>query len=142
MSISEILKKSLKSKFKIQILQSTSSGMLDECINGMVNAGFNLLRQSHALVFICGMYRYVIYLFTYYIYIAGLLFKSELEKDTKPLGIYIYADKDKLSSFGTQQGYPVLVRITNLNEDVRNGLSIGGGRIVALFPIVSLLLVF
>ena len=57
-------------------------------------------------------------------------------EDYHPIGIYIYADKDKLTSFGSLQGYPVLVRITNLDSNVRNGLRMGGGRIIALLPVV------
>ena len=49
-----------------------------------------------------------------------------------------FADKTKLSSFGTQKGYPVIARCTNLPVNLRNGTGIGGGRIVGWLPIVSL----
>ncbi|KIP02234.1 hypothetical protein PHLGIDRAFT_79424, partial [Phlebiopsis gigantea 11061_1 CR5-6] len=42
-----------------------------------------------------------------------------------PLGIYIYADKSKLSTFGTQQGYP------------RHGVGLGGGHVIGLLPIIK-----
>jgi hypothetical protein len=57
--------------------------------------------------------------------------------DGKPLGIILWADKDKLSSFGTQKGYPVIARLANLDGEIRNGVSFGGGRIVGLIPIVG-----
>lgn len=62
--------------------------------------------------------------------------KSALPKDAKPLCLIFYADKSKLSSFGTQQGYPVIARCANLPADIRNGRGVGGGRIVGLLPIV------
>ena len=54
----------------------------------------------------------------------------------------IYADKTKLSSFGTQKGYPVIARCTNLPVGLQNGTGIGGGRIVGWLPIASLCLFF
>jgi hypothetical protein len=57
--------------------------------------------------------------------------------DGKPLGIILWADKDKLSSFGTQKGHPVVARLANLDGEIRNGVSFGGGRIVGLIPIVG-----
>jgi hypothetical protein len=58
--------------------------------------------------------------------------------DAKPLCLIIYADKSKLSSFGTEKGYPVIATIGNLPSDIRNGHGIGGGRVVGWHPIVSL----
>ncbi|GJE87349.1 hypothetical protein PsYK624_034320 [Phanerochaete sordida] len=57
--------------------------------------------------------------------------------DGKPFGIILFADKSKISSFGTQQGYPVVARIANLSDDVRNGTGFGGGRIVGFLPVVK-----
>ena len=54
----------------------------------------------------------------------------------KPLGIILFADKSKLSSFGTQKGYPVIARIANLDVGVRNGIGPGGGQVVGFLPIV------
>jgi len=41
-----------------------------------------------------------------------------------------------LSSFGTQKGYPIIVRCANLPSEIRNGKGIGGGAIVGWLPIV------
>ncbi|GJE85102.1 Plavaka transposase-domain containing protein [Phanerochaete sordida] len=57
--------------------------------------------------------------------------------DGKPFGIILFADKSKISSFGTQQGYPVVARIANLSDDVRNGTGFGGGRVVGFLPLVK-----
>jgi hypothetical protein len=51
----------------------------------------------------------------------------------------LYADKTRLSSFGTEKGYPVIARIANLPVDIRNGEGIGGGQVVGWLPIVSML---
>ena len=57
--------------------------------------------------------------------------------DGKPLGLILFADKSKISSFGTLQGYPVIARIANLESDVRNGRSFGGGCVVGFLPVVK-----
>ena len=54
------------------------------------------------------------------------------------LCLEVYADKTQLSSFGTEKGYPVMVRILNLPVEVRNGDGIGGARVVGWLPVVSL----
>ncbi|KAF5338294.1 hypothetical protein D9758_015755 [Tetrapyrgos nigripes] len=56
--------------------------------------------------------------------------QHELPKTAKPFFIILYADKNKLSSFGTQKGYPVIARCANLPSDIRNGTGLGGGRLV------------
>jgi Plavaka transposase len=48
----------------------------------------------------------------------------------------LYADKTKLSSFGTAKAYPVVARCANLPTEIRNGNGIGGGRVVGWLPIV------
>ena len=53
--------------------------------------------------------------------------QTNLPKNAKPLTFCIYADKTKLSTFGTQKGYPVIARCTNLPVELRNGTGIGGG---------------
>ena len=53
-----------------------------------------------------------------------------------PLAYIIYCDKANLSSFGTQKGYPVIVRCANLPIDIRNGEGVGGGRVVGWLPTV------
>jgi len=52
------------------------------------------------------------------------------------LCLELYADKTKLSSFGTEKGYPVMARIANLPVKIRNGEGIGGGRVVGWLPMV------
>lgn len=54
-----------------------------------------------------------------------------------PFCFILYADKTKLSSFGTVKGYPVVVRCANLPTHIRNGEAFGGGRVVGWLPIVS-----
>ncbi|KAI5993201.1 hypothetical protein EDD15DRAFT_2388095 [Pisolithus albus] len=53
-----------------------------------------------------------------------------------PFGLIVYADKTKLSSFGTAKGYPVVVRCANLPVDIRNSHAIGGGCVVGWLPVV------
>jgi len=48
----------------------------------------------------------------------------------------LYADKTRLSSFGTEKGYPVMARIANLPVKIRNGGGIGGARVVGWLPLV------
>ncbi|THU90821.1 hypothetical protein K435DRAFT_675329, partial [Dendrothele bispora CBS 962.96] len=63
--------------------------------------------------------------------------QGKLPADSKPFFIILYADKNKLSSFGTQKGYPVIARCANLPSSIRNGTGIGGGRLVGWLPIVD-----
>ena len=63
-------------------------------------------------------------------------FLSALPTDAKPLPFILYADKSKLSSFGTQKGYPVVARLANLDDFIRNGVGTGGGCVVGWLPIV------
>ncbi|KAG1839402.1 hypothetical protein DFJ58DRAFT_845711 [Suillus subalutaceus] len=56
--------------------------------------------------------------------------QSRLPPGGKPLAFILYADKMKLSSFGTAKGYPVVARIANLPTDIRNGRGIGSGYVV------------
>ena len=50
----------------------------------------------------------------------------------------LYADKTRLSSFGTEQGYPVMARIVNLPVEIRNSSGIGGARVIGWLPLVRL----
>ena len=70
-----------------------------------------------------------------------MLFRSDIPEGGTPLGIYLYADKSKLSTFGTQQGYPVVMRITNIEADVRHGVGFGGGHVVGFLPIVCFIFI-
>ncbi|KAF9462181.1 hypothetical protein BDZ94DRAFT_1368680 [Collybia nuda] len=56
--------------------------------------------------------------------------------DAKVLAFIIYADKTKLSSFGTAKGYPIVARCGNLPHHIRNTDGRGGGRVVGWLPIV------
>lgn len=53
------------------------------------------------------------------------------------MAFILYADKTKLSSFGTAMGYPVYARIGNVNVSIRNTNGIGGGELVGWLPIVG-----
>ncbi|KAK1220495.1 hypothetical protein PQX77_016730 [Marasmius sp. AFHP31] len=57
--------------------------------------------------------------------------------NAKPLALIMYADKNKLSSFGTAQGYPVMATIGNLPADVRNSGGVGGAKVVGWQPLVK-----
>ena len=39
--------------------------------------------------------------------------QTELPEDGKPICITLYADKTHLSSFGSEQGYPIMAQINN-----------------------------
>ncbi|KAI0073421.1 hypothetical protein K474DRAFT_1677885 [Panus rudis PR-1116 ss-1] len=62
--------------------------------------------------------------------------QSTLPPDGRCLCYIIYADKTKLSSFGTAKEYPVIARIANLPVYIRNGEGVGGGCVVGWLPIV------
>ncbi|KAK0472375.1 hypothetical protein IW261DRAFT_1570964 [Armillaria novae-zelandiae] len=70
---------------------------------------------------------------------GDLLWKvqSSLPPGGKPLAYILYADKTRLSSFGTAKGYPVMARIANLPDAIRNGKGWGGGTVVRWLPIVE-----
>ncbi|KAG1904191.1 uncharacterized protein F5891DRAFT_1126623 [Suillus fuscotomentosus] len=55
----------------------------------------------------------------------------------KPLAFILYADKNKLSSFGTQKGYLIIARIANLPIEIWNGVGVAGSRVVGWLPIVN-----
>ena len=60
--------------------------------------------------------------------LINLYVQSCLPNGAKPLFFILYADKTRLSSFGTEKGYPVIARLANLPVDIRNGEGIGGGQ--------------
>ena len=62
--------------------------------------------------------------------------QSRIPTGANPLCFVLYADKTRLSSFGTAQGYPVIARCANLPSNIRNGNGFGGGRVVGWLPIV------
>ncbi|KAG1893170.1 uncharacterized protein F5891DRAFT_1196801 [Suillus fuscotomentosus] len=64
--------------------------------------------------------------------------QSQLPPDAKPLTFILYADKNKLSTFGTAKGYLIVACIANLPVHIHNGnMTLGGGRIVGWLPIVA-----
>ncbi|KAK0476943.1 hypothetical protein IW261DRAFT_1566392 [Armillaria novae-zelandiae] len=63
--------------------------------------------------------------------------QTTLPNGGKPICYIIYADKTRLSSFGTVQGYPIIVRLGNLPSHIRNGQGVGGGRVIGWLPIVK-----
>ncbi|KAJ7715035.1 hypothetical protein DFH07DRAFT_785677 [Mycena maculata] len=65
--------------------------------------------------------------------------QSKLPKhpDAKPCPLIVYADKAKLSSFGTQKAYPIVARLANMVVGIRNSNQWGGGQIVGSLPVVS-----
>lgn len=64
--------------------------------------------------------------------------QSEIPKGGKPLCITLYADKTRLSSFGTAQGYPIMAQINNLPQNIRNGKGLGSMQVVGWLPIVDI----
>ncbi|KAF9789425.1 hypothetical protein BJ322DRAFT_990294, partial [Thelephora terrestris] len=63
--------------------------------------------------------------------------QSDLPPGAKPLLLSLYADKSKLSTFGTKKGYPVIARCANLPVEIRNGKGLGGGRVVGWLPVIE-----
>ncbi|TFK60594.1 hypothetical protein BDN72DRAFT_938428, partial [Pluteus cervinus] len=62
---------------------------------------------------------------------------SALPENGKPLGILLYADKTKLSSFSGQSAYPIMAQCLNLPASTRNGDGPGAGRVVGWLPIIK-----
>ncbi|KAJ6523086.1 hypothetical protein DFH09DRAFT_1421223 [Mycena vulgaris] len=65
--------------------------------------------------------------------------QSALPNDpaAKPVCLVVYADKSKLSSFGTQKAYAVVARLANIPIGIRNSTGFGGGQLVGHQPIVK-----
>ncbi|KAK1216916.1 hypothetical protein PQX77_020441 [Marasmius sp. AFHP31] len=63
--------------------------------------------------------------------------QTELPKGGKPLAYIIYSDKTRLSSFGSAMGYPVVARIANIEDGVRNSnINVGGGRVIGWINVI------
>ncbi|KAK0219569.1 hypothetical protein EDD85DRAFT_924068 [Armillaria nabsnona] len=62
---------------------------------------------------------------------------SSLPPGGKPLAYILYAGKTRLSSFGTEKGYPVVACIANLPDAICNGKTWGGGTVVGWLPVVE-----
>ncbi|KAJ7860668.1 hypothetical protein B0H14DRAFT_2576448 [Mycena olivaceomarginata] len=65
--------------------------------------------------------------------------QSTLPKNisAKLFPLYIYADKSKLSSFGTQKAHPIVIRVLNIVVGIRNSSEWGGGQVVGELPIID-----
>ncbi|KAJ7351162.1 hypothetical protein DFH08DRAFT_992342, partial [Mycena albidolilacea] len=65
--------------------------------------------------------------------------QSTLPKNisAKLFPLYIYADKSKLSSFGTQKAHPIVIRVLNIIVGIRNSSEWGGGQVVGELPIID-----
>ena len=50
----------------------------------------------------------------------------------------LYADQTRLSPFGTAKGYPVVARIANIKENIRNDSGLKGGQVVEWLPVVCI----
>ena len=64
--------------------------------------------------------------------------QSAIPDGGTPFGFIIYADKTKLSSFGTQKGYPWVVALCNLDESVRSGAGPGASAVVGWLPVARI----
>jgi Plavaka transposase len=64
--------------------------------------------------------------------------QSQIPEGGNLLCFILYADKTKLSSFGSTKGYPVVAHCANLPAAIRNGNGFGGGCVVRWLPIVML----
>ncbi|KAG1741774.1 uncharacterized protein EDB91DRAFT_1237047 [Suillus paluster] len=62
--------------------------------------------------------------------------QSQLPPGGKPLAFILYADKTRLSSFGTAKGYPVVAHLANLPTNIRNRRGIGSSHVVGWLPII------
>ncbi|KAJ7814830.1 hypothetical protein B0H14DRAFT_3090067 [Mycena olivaceomarginata] len=51
--------------------------------------------------------------------------------------LYIYADKLKLLSFGTQKAHPIVIRVLNIIVGIRNSSEWGRGQVVGELPIID-----
>lgn len=66
----------------------------------------------------------------------GPMIQSLLPRNSCPICIFVYADRARLSSFGTAKAYPVMIALGNLPMELRNGVGVGGARTVGWLPIV------
>ncbi|KAG8769363.1 hypothetical protein FRC12_005001 [Ceratobasidium sp. 428] len=63
--------------------------------------------------------------------------QNQLPPDGLPIHIHLWADKAAIADFGGKKVYPVVARLANLPREIRNGKGPGGGRVVALLPVVE-----
>ncbi|KAG2124918.1 hypothetical protein BD769DRAFT_1628673 [Suillus cothurnatus] len=78
-------------------------------------------------------------LFPHFLFTARDIWDVQLQlpPGAKPLAFILYADKTKLSSFGTAKGYLVYACLANLLTKIQNGRGTGGGYVVGWLPIVN-----
>ncbi|PSR71516.1 hypothetical protein PHLCEN_2v12599 [Hermanssonia centrifuga] len=62
---------------------------------------------------------------------------DKLPDGATPYALYLFADKTKLSSFGSQKGYPIVCRTPQLDINIHYGKGLGVGRVVGLLPIIE-----
>lgn len=106
----------------------------------MVADGFGY-SMSHGPLIDGGIFRYNIYYSALYLtYANTAAYQTSLPREAKPFCFILYADKTRLSSFGTEKGYPVVARCANLPVHIRNSNGVGGGEVVGWLPIVKFLL--
>ncbi|KAH9997448.1 hypothetical protein BJV74DRAFT_768370, partial [Russula compacta] len=63
--------------------------------------------------------------------------QSQIPDGGHVLTLILYADKMKLSSFGTAKGYRVVTCCANLLTEIWNGDGFGGGCIIGWLPVVT-----
>ena len=68
----------------------------------------------------------------------GCNLQSKLPDDAGIFAIILHANKTKLSTFGTQKGYPIYARCGNLPLRVRNSVKHGKEILAGLMPVVSI----
>jgi hypothetical protein len=68
---------------------------------------------------------------------ADMKVKDAIEKNHRLLCYLLYADETTTYTFNGQQFHPVYARLANLDSEVRNGYSHGGGALVGFLPMVT-----
>jgi hypothetical protein len=114
---------------------STSAMVLETLTIFTMNPGPEIVGGTSKYVTIMSSSKHVVVT----CYNVNLNYQSSLPhvENAVPFGLIMYADKSKISSFGTVKGYPVVVRCANLPVEMRNSKQIGGGTVVGWLPIVS-----
>ncbi|KAG9106668.1 hypothetical protein FRC07_008764 [Ceratobasidium sp. 392] len=63
--------------------------------------------------------------------------QASLPSNGLPLNIQLYTDKALASGSGVKKLYPMIARLANLPQDIRNGQGVGSGQVVALLPVIK-----
>ena len=114
---------------RILVSDLTSHLMRNVCSNIMARSLFVLL-MSLGWLMPSGTFKYVVWCMFFRTDVLKMMLQSQLPMDRKLLAFILYADKAKLSTFGSQKGYLVIVRLANLPTSMQNGESFAGGRVV------------